>query len=125
LSKNVQNRTFRRLLGYALAYKWLYAGMLCILLLGIVLDLTIAWFMMQIADTAVLQNRDRFVYLLVAGLVILLTAWVVNFFDTYLKTITSSKIRNQLRQDLFSHILRLPAAYLFETTRRALVKVEQ
>ncbi|WP_199615105.1 ABC transporter transmembrane domain-containing protein [Paenibacillus alkalitolerans] len=90
--------------------RWLqYIGLFIVLALGIVLDLSLAWYLMRTTDAAVLKEQQLFLQLIVVGLCILLLSVTVNFFDSYLKSKVANSIRNELRVMTFYRMLRLPS----------------
>ncbi|RAV12617.1 ABC transporter ATP-binding protein [Paenibacillus contaminans] len=106
-----KNSTAAKLAGIV-SRRWLsYVGLFVVMALGIGLDLGLAWYMMQITDTAVLKEKKAFIDLIVIGLCILLLSVTVNFFDSYLKSKVSNTLRNDLRIMTFHHMLRLPSSY--------------
>ncbi|MEC0242592.1 ABC transporter ATP-binding protein [Paenibacillus dokdonensis] len=103
--------TFFRLLKYMGRYKLLYAGLIITMLVSIVLDLSVAWFLSLITNAAVKLEVDRWPILILMGVGMLICISLIAYFDTYLKQKASLKIRNDIRQDTMEHALRLPQSY--------------
>lgn len=102
---------FARLSTYMLRHKLIYAILLLVTLFSIVFDLTMAWFLARITDAAVRLDVEAFKGLAWFGVIFLAVVGLNTFFSSYLKTNISAKIRNELRQDMMGHTLRLPQSY--------------
>lgn len=81
------------------------------LIIGILLDLALPWFMMNITNAAVGQETERFMLFFWVGVMILIANVVFSYFDTYLKVYIASYVRNDLRSRTFNHFLKLPLNY--------------
>ncbi|RCX16445.1 subfamily B ATP-binding cassette protein MsbA [Fontibacillus phaseoli] len=103
--------TFRRLLGYAYRYKLTYLILGITMIVGVSLDLVIAWYLNQITNAAVGANSSAWPFLIGAGAVILVFTVINGYVDIYFKTRVSSKIRNDIRLGTLEKLLCLPAEY--------------
>ncbi|MBE9914971.1 ABC transporter ATP-binding protein [Paenibacillus donghaensis] len=106
---------FIRLLEYMGKYKMLYAGLITTMLVGIALELSVAWFLSLITNAAVKFEVERWPMLILMGAVILVGSSLNSFFDTYLKQKASLKVRNDIRLDTMDHVLRFPQTYYDQT----------
>ncbi|MFU1798498.1 ABC transporter ATP-binding protein [Paenibacillus azoreducens] len=100
--------TIERLLGYCLHYKSSYIVLTLTMLLGIGLELGVAWYLNQVTNVAVSNGRVAWKSLVLTGLIILLLNAVNSYVDTYFKTRVSSRIRNRIRMDTLRKLLCLP-----------------
>ncbi|MDR0268136.1 ABC transporter ATP-binding protein [Paenibacillus sp.] len=91
-------------------YKLLYAGLITTMLVGITLELSVAWFLSLITNAAVKFEIERWPSLILLGVGILVGGSLTAFFDTYLKQKASLKVRNDIRLDTMDHVLRFPQA---------------
>lgn len=103
--------TFRRLLPYMGKYKGSYAGLSVTMLFDIGLNLAFAWFLAAVLDAAVSYQTEKWGGLILIGLCILVLMTMNYFTDIYLKNSVAARIRNDLRQESLSHILRYPFAH--------------
>lgn len=103
--------TFRRLSKYMLNYKLLYTGLLLTMVVGIAMDLFIAWFLSFVTNSAVHGEIGQWKNIIVLGIITLAVMFVNVFCDTYFKNKISVNIRNDLRLDTMKHVLRLPQSY--------------
>lgn len=105
---NRQRKTYIRLMQYMLRYKMIYALLLFTMFLGVALDLSVAWYLNQITNAAVLAESTIWSRLILTGAVIVLFTIINAYMNIQLKVKVSSSIRNDLRKDTLHHILRLP-----------------
>ncbi|UNK20819.1 ABC transporter ATP-binding protein/permease [Paenibacillus sp. N3/727] len=102
---------FTRLLKYMSRYKLIYVGLIITMLIGIVLDLSVAWFLSLITNAAVKLEVKNWFNLILLALGILICLGLNTYFDTYLKQKAALKVRNDVRLDTLNHVLRLPQSY--------------
>lgn len=102
---------FTRLLKYMSRYKLIYVGLIITMLVGIVLDLSVAWFLSLITNAAVKLEVENWFNLILLALGILICLGLNTYFDTYLKQKAALKVRNDVRLDTLNHVLRLPQSY--------------
>ncbi|SMF86493.1 ATP-binding cassette, subfamily B, MsbA [Paenibacillus uliginis N3/975] len=102
---------FTRLLKYMSRYKLIYVGLVITMLIGIVLDLSVAWFLSLITNAAVKLEVENWSNLILLALSILICLGLNTYFDTYLKQKAALKVRNDVRLDTLNHVLRLPQSY--------------
>ncbi|WP_410772166.1 ABC transporter ATP-binding protein [Fontibacillus sp. BL9] len=103
--------TFWRLLGYAGRYKSTYLILGVTMIVGVGLDLAIAWYLNQITNAAVGANPSAWPFLIGTGAAILVFTVINSYVDIYFKTRVSSKIRNDIRLGTLEKLLCLPAEY--------------
>lgn len=91
--------------------RWLYAELFLLMLIGIGITLAFTWFIQQLADAANTGDVKRIKDLLLLGILLA----VLNGTFTYLSTVTGTtaveQVKRDLKNDLFSHMVRLPAKY--------------
>lgn len=102
---------FARLLKYMSRYKLIYTGLIITMLIGIVLDLSVAWFLSLITNAAVKFEVGNWPSLILLAIGILVCMGLNSYFDTYLKQKAATKVRNDVRLDTLNHSLRLPQSY--------------
>ncbi|MVP02072.1 ATP-binding cassette domain-containing protein [Paenibacillus sp. N10] len=110
--------TARRLLGYALAYKFRIMGALLILCFAVGAELTGPFITKTIIDQHLSANTKDLVpvlWLLAMYMGLLLTASVSNFVQSYLLQSTALRIIKNMRMDLMKHIQRIPLRYFDNT----------
>ncbi|SDX31991.1 ABC transporter ATP-binding protein [Paenibacillus sp. CF384] len=110
--------TTRRLLGYALVYKYRIIAALLILCIAVGAELGGPYITKTIIDKHLSSNeRDIGAVLKLLGLYmgLLLTASVCNFSQSYLLQATALRIIKNMRIDLMRHIGRIPLKYFDNT----------
>ncbi|MFF2017556.1 ABC transporter ATP-binding protein [Paenibacillus sp. NPDC058177] len=107
----MQQGVFSRLSKYMLRHKLIYFILIITTLMGITLELMIAWFLSAVTDAAVHFDVDRLKNVIGIGLLMLAGIGVNGYADAYFKNNVSAKIRNELRQDMMKHTLKLPQSY--------------
>lgn len=96
---------------YMLKYWYLYLPLLLVMLLGIALNLSVAWFLSAVTNVAVIQDASLWSGLITAGTAILVLLGVNTFVDTYLKAKVSGLIRHDLRQQTMKALLSSDQAF--------------
>ncbi|BBH23733.1 lipid A export ATP-binding/permease protein MsbA [Paenibacillus baekrokdamisoli] len=100
-----------RLLTYMSRYKMLYVGLIITMVVGTVLELSIAWFLSLITNAAVKHEVESWPNLVLLAVGMLICIGLHAYFDTYLKQKASLKVRNDIRLDTLDHVLCLPQSY--------------
>ncbi|HDH12361.1 MAG TPA: ATP-binding cassette domain-containing protein [Nitrospirae bacterium] len=86
------------------------AGIISLIISG--LNASIAWFVKPVLDDVLIKRNIGLIILLPIGIfVIFIFKGVLKFFHEYLMRSASQKMVMNLRNDLYSHILRLPVSY--------------
>ncbi|GEN89042.1 ABC transporter transmembrane domain-containing protein [Oceanobacillus sojae] len=106
---------YSELFAYVKKKKFTYALLMICLFTGIILDLVLPWFMMNITDSALDGNTKEFRFILIIGILILFFTFAQNYFDVLIKNYISSFVRNNLRLRLFDHYLKLPMQFFSKT----------
>ncbi|WP_339285179.1 ABC transporter ATP-binding protein [Oceanobacillus sp. FSL K6-3682] len=106
---------YSELFAYVKKKKFTYALLMICLFTGIILDLALPWFMMNITDSALDGNTKEFRFILIIGILILFFTFAQNYFDVLIKNYISSFVRNNLRLRLFDHYLKLPMQFFSKT----------
>lgn len=104
-------RTMARLVPYVRRVWAVYAALFLLLLLDIVLTLAFTWFLSTIADVALAGDVGRIRWLLLLGGLLIVADLLAVFVQTRLEYEAVNRIKRDLKNDLFSHLLRLPASY--------------
>jgi ATP-binding cassette, subfamily B, bacterial len=86
-----------------------YGILLLLLFVDILITIGNAWFFGSLTDAAINGNLDRMKQLIPIGILLTIVSIVSNYCDIYFETIASNGLKNQLKEYLFEHILRLPA----------------
>ncbi|WP_160398141.1 ABC transporter ATP-binding protein [Paenibacillus sp. MMS18-CY102] len=92
-------------------FKHSYAILMCTTLLGITLELGLAWYLAQVTNAAIGADHSRWLSLVTAGLMLLFFTVLNSFIDIYFKARVSSLIRNKIRRDTMGKLLRLPESF--------------
>jgi subfamily B ATP-binding cassette protein MsbA len=101
-------KTFNLLHPYILKSWRAYLGLFVILLLDIFLTIAFAWFFGTITDTAVQGQFHKLKQLLLIALVLISTEFIVSYFNIYLESYVTSKIKRELKEHVLKHIMLLP-----------------
>ena len=102
---------FFRLLQYMGRWKRTYAILIVTMIISIILELSVAWFLSLITNAAVNLEVERWPKLIIFGAGMLLFMSLNTYVDTYYKQKASFQVRNDLRLDTMDHVLRLPQSY--------------
>lgn len=100
-----------RLIPYVKRVWRIYAVLFLLLLADIALTLAFTWFLSSIADAALAADLVRIKWLLLLGAGLIAADLLSVFFQTRLEYEAVNRIKRDLKNDLFRHLLRLPAAY--------------
>lgn len=104
-------RTMARLVPYVRRVWAVYAALLLLLFTDIGLTLAFTWFLSTIADAALAGELKRVQGLLLIGGVLVAAELLSVFFQTRLEYEAVCRIKRDLKNDLFRHLLRMPAGY--------------
>ncbi|GFN29882.1 ABC transporter ATP-binding protein [Paenibacillus xylaniclasticus] len=104
-------KTIWRLLHYTFSYKYSYLVLICTMLIGIALELGVAWYLTEVTNAAIDTGSERWKSLIVTGVIILFFTVVNSFADIYFKARVSSLIRHDIRKNTMSKLLRMSEAY--------------
>lgn len=96
---------------YVKRYRMQYAELFFLLLAGIGISLFMAWFMQQVTDAAVTGDLDRIQYLLLLGCALVVINALVGYQSVYVGLASVQQIKRDLKNDLYHHMMRLPARY--------------
>jgi ATP-binding cassette, subfamily B, bacterial len=86
-----------------------YGVLLLLLVVDIFITIGNAWFFGSLTDAAIHGHLERMKQLIPIGILLTLVSIVSSYCDIYFETIASNGLKNQLKEYLFEHILRLPA----------------
>jgi ATP-binding cassette, subfamily B, bacterial len=86
-----------------------YGVLLLLLVVDIFITIGNAWFFGSLTDAAITGNLDRMKQLIPIGILLTMVSILSNYCEIYFETIASNGLKNQLKEYLFEHILRLPA----------------
>lgn len=104
-------REFKRYYGFFLPYAaryWKsYVLLTLFMLISVLTTLGYAWFLKGITQAAVNRDFTRVGWLLLFGVVQFSIEITVGFFNGYVRSVTINKLKMDLRNDLFRHILHL------------------
>ncbi|MBS0614415.1 MAG: lipid ABC transporter permease/ATP-binding protein, partial [Proteobacteria bacterium] len=104
---------YRRLLGYARPFVPQFAVGVCGMLLFAGTESALAWLVQSFLKGAFVKPNPRILWMIPAGVVVLFTIrgvgdYVANYYPGWV----GRQVVKRLRQEVFSHYLRLPCAYL-------------
>ncbi|MEK4355462.1 ABC transporter ATP-binding protein [Paenibacillus sp. FSL R5-0475] len=102
---------FLRLLKYMRRYKLLYVCLIITMMVGTALELSSAWFLSYITNTAVKGEVEAWPNLVLIATGMLIFTALNSYLDTYFKQKASLNVRNDIRLDTLNHVLRLPQSY--------------
>ncbi len=105
-------RIYRRLFGYLLPYRWVFLGALLFMAMSAVTEPLFASLMKPLVDVNFggQQSAPHYlVPLLLVGLMLL--RGVGGFLNEYSTTWLAGKLVQDLRNEMFAHLLRLPSSY--------------
>ncbi|UPG64487.1 ABC transporter transmembrane domain-containing protein [Metabacillus endolithicus] len=101
-------RTFQLLGPYILSNWKSYTGLIVILFVDIFLTIGFAWFFGTITDAAVSGEFNKIRSLLLVVLTLIVFGQIVTFFNTYLESYVTSKIKRDLKDYVLKQIMLLP-----------------
>ncbi|MGM0874198.1 MAG: ABC transporter ATP-binding protein [Bacillota bacterium] len=101
-------KTFTLLRPYILKSWRSYFGLLVILFVEIFLIIAFAWFFGTITDFAVQGEFHKIKQLLLVALALICTDLFVSYFNIYLESYVTSKIKRDLKEHVLKHIMLLP-----------------
>ncbi|WP_394184137.1 ABC transporter ATP-binding protein [Metabacillus halosaccharovorans] len=105
--KGIQ-KTFQ-LLGPFILSSWKsYTGLIFILFIDIFLTIGFAWFFGTITDAAVQGQFEKIKSLLFIVILLVVIGQLVTFFNTYLESYVTSKIKRDLKEHVLKQIMLLP-----------------
>lgn len=97
---------------YLLRHRKTYSVLICILCMDIAITLFFAWFLKNVTDYAVHGQLGKLPFMFLIGLALIVVNCVLEYGDTYLASIVVSKIKRDIRTDLFDHIFKLSGSRL-------------
>lgn len=106
-----QGSTMHRLFLYMKRQRLLYAGLTFTMLLGVALDLWMAWFLSNVTNAAAKGDIERWPFFIVIGAVALFLLGLNSYLDHYWKTKVSVNIRQDMRNDTMEHLLKVNVPY--------------
>lgn len=96
---------------YVLRYWETYLWLFILLFGGIGMTLCFTWFLQNMTDAVIRRNVGDVQNLLLYGVLFIVLSGAVSFFSTYLEAAAVVKVRTDLKNALYHHMLRLPAKY--------------
>lgn len=106
-----QGSTMHRLFLYMKRQRLLYAGLTFTMLLGVALDLWMAWFLSNVTNAAAKGDIERWPFFIVVGAVALFLLGLNSYLDHYWKTKVSVNIRKDMRNDTMEQLLKVNVPY--------------
>ncbi|WP_368657347.1 ABC transporter ATP-binding protein [Metabacillus halosaccharovorans] len=101
-------KTFQLLSPFILSSWKSYTGLIFILFIDIFLTIGFAWFFGTITDAAVSGQFEKIKSLLLIVLLLIVIGQLVTFFNTYLESYVTSKIKRDLKEHVLKQIMLLP-----------------
>jgi ATP-binding cassette, subfamily B, bacterial len=103
-------KTFFLLKPFIIKHKKAYLIMLFLLLVDILLTIAFATFYGEIANAAVRADVDKIISYIPVALILIISNILYGLSDIYFETVTSSGVKRDMKNHMFSHILRLPVS---------------
>ncbi|MGP7818707.1 ABC transporter ATP-binding protein [Niallia sp. 01092] len=103
-----KRKTSSLLKPYILKHWKIYLSLMFSIILDIFITIIFAWFLGEITNAAINSELQKIKQLIPLGAVIVFVNLSNTFFNTYLDSKATNAIKNDLREDLLSHLLRLP-----------------
>jgi len=107
--KDIQ-KTFALLRPFINKHRKAYLVLLVLLVIDITLTIAFAAFFGNIANAAVQANFEKLISLVPVGCGLVLVNIIFSFMDIYFETVATNGVKRDMKNYLFSHILRLPAS---------------
>src|SRR5690625_3595645 len=108
----MRQNTLFRLMGFVKRYRLMYVGVLLFMIIGIGVELSFAWFLMQITDSAVLQDSVAVTRMFYYGIGIAIAMGIQAYGSRVLWQKADGGLQRDIKNTLFSHVLRLPMGSL-------------
>ena len=106
-----QGKTMNRLFFYMKRQRLFYAGLTFTMLLGVALELWIAWFLSNVTNAASVGEIERWPFFIGLGAVVLVLIGLNAYLDHYWKTKVSVNIRKDMRNDTMEQLLKVSVPY--------------
>ena len=87
-----------------------YALLLIFIIIGMFLNIAIAWFFQNMTNSLLNSSKDLALYFSL-GVFIILIMMLTNYINTYYISKTTNLVKNDIRNDLFHHLIQLPTSY--------------
>ncbi len=112
MGKAYDSRLMKRLLRYLLPYRWQVVIAVIILLIGSLAELMLPWLTKVAIDKYIATKALRGLALIaLLYFMVLLVQMVFGFLQTWLTQRIGQKVMYDLRNEIFSHVQRLPLSY--------------
>jgi ATP-binding cassette, subfamily B, bacterial len=86
-----------------------YMVLLLLLVVNVFFTLSYAWFFGNMTDSAIHGNLGRLKELVPIGICLTFMSIMANYCEIYFETVATNGLKNNVKEYLFEHILRLPA----------------
>ncbi|AOZ92328.1 ABC transporter ATP-binding protein [Paenibacillus crassostreae] len=106
-----QGKTLKRLFFYMKRQRLLYVGLIITMLIGVTLDLWMAWFLSNVANAASTGEVEKWPFFIIMGITVLILLGLNSYLDHYWKTKVSVNIRKDMRVDTMEQLLKVSVAY--------------
>lgn len=107
-----QGKTMQRLFFYMKRQRLLYVGLTFTMLLGVALDLWMAWFLSNVTNAASAGDTEKWAFFILIGAIALFLLGLNSYLDHYWKTRVSVNIRKDIRSDTMEQLLKLSVPYV-------------
>lgn len=94
---------------YILKQRKAYFGLLFFLFVDIFLTIAFAWNMGEMVDAVVQSNFNNLKWLITIGISLTLVSILSTFYTNYFETTSTNTIKRDLKNDLYKHVMLLPA----------------
>lgn len=114
-------RPLRLLYRYIRPNKLLYAQLILLMLGSIGISLAFTWFMQELTNSALNGDIGRIQSLVLQGIIVMAVSGFVTYSMNQVGTAAIQKVKLDLKNDMFAHMIRLPARYYNKTHSGELV----
>lgn len=91
--------------------KLLYGELLLLMLGGVGVSLVFTWFLQELTNAAINGDVSRIMQLLVQGIIVMIISGLITYLSVYVGGAAVQKVKLDMKNALFSHMIRLPARY--------------
>lgn len=104
-------QSLKKIVPYVARHRLLYLVLGLLIGLDIVVTIGLAWFLAAITDAAVAGDMISVKGLVFIGIGIVLLLITSQFLKVYVENLAVNKVRYNMKNDVFNHVLQLPTAY--------------
>lgn len=99
------------LVPYLKRYKFQYTLLFIFIIIGMVLNIAIAWFFQNITNSMINGTRTDLLLYFILGISIIIIMMITNYINTFYTAKTTNLLKHDIRMDLFNHMIQFPIGY--------------